>query len=303
MRLRHIEVFNAIMLTGSVSGAARLINITQPAVSRTLQHAEIQLGFALFKRAKGRLTATTEALALYPHIERLFAQLDEVQRLAANLRTASDAGELRILSVLALSYEVLPRALKRFRAQHPSITVTLASLHSPQIMSALLLQEADVGFAFSPVVHPSLTQEALADSRMVCIAPKGMLPRALLRNASVALHDLVKLPVIGLDSRDPVGTSLSQACRQAGVGFQQAVVTVQTYHAALAMAHHGLGVALVDGCTASSADRAKVDVLTLEPHIPVPIRALRFAGRPDSVAVRSITRCMREAIEEMKGPA
>jgi DNA-binding transcriptional LysR family regulator len=134
---------------------------------------------------------------------------------------------------------------------------------------------------------------------MVCIAPKGMLPRALLRNGSVALHDLVKLPVVGLDSRDPVGTSLSQACRQAGVGFQHAVVTVQTYHAALAMAHHGLGVALVDGCTAGSADRDKVDVLTLEPHIPVPIRALRFAGRPDSVAVRSITRCMREAIEEM----
>ncbi|MDM0012749.1 LysR family transcriptional regulator [Variovorax sp. J22P168] len=299
MRLRHIEVFNAIMLTGSVSAAARLINITQPAVSRTLQHAEIQLGFPLFQRTKGRLAPTNEALALYPHIERLFAQLDEVQRLAANLRTASDAGELRILSVLALSYEVLPRALKRFREQHPAIAVTLESLHSPQIMSALLLQEADVGFAFSPVVHPSLTQEALADSRIVCIAPRGMLPRALLRNGSVALHDLVKLPVVGLDSRDPVGTSLSQACRQAGVGFQ-AVVTVQTYHAALAMAHHGLGVALVDGCTAYSADRDKVDVLTLEPHIPVPIRALRFAGRPDSVAVRSITRFMREAIEEMK---
>lgn len=298
MRLRHIEVFNAIMLTGSVSAAARLINITQPAVSRTLQHAEIQLGFPLFQRAKGRLAPTTEALTLYPHIERLFAQLDEVQRLAANLRTASEAGELRILSVLALSYEVLPRALKRFREQHPAIAVTVESLHSPQIMSALLLQEADVGFAFSPAVHPSLTQEELADSRMVCIAPKGMLPQPLLRNGSVALHDLVKLPVVGLDSRDPVGTSLSQACRQAGVGFQ-AVVTVQTYHAALAMAHHGLGVALVDGCTASSADRDKVDVLTLEPHIPVPIRALRFAGRPDSVAVRSITRCMREAIEGM----
>ncbi|MFM9901533.1 MAG: LysR family transcriptional regulator, partial [Polaromonas sp.] len=52
MRLRHIEVFNAVMLTGSVSGAARLVNVTQPAVSRTLQHAELQLGFALFQRRK-----------------------------------------------------------------------------------------------------------------------------------------------------------------------------------------------------------------------------------------------------------
>ena len=50
MRLRHIEVFNAVMLTGSVSAAARMINVTQPAVSRTLQHAELQLGFALFQR-------------------------------------------------------------------------------------------------------------------------------------------------------------------------------------------------------------------------------------------------------------
>jgi len=299
MRLRHIEVFNAIMLTGSVSAAARLINITQPAVSRTLQHAELQLGFSLFARTKGRLTPTTEALTLYPHIERLFAQLDEVQRLATNLRSSGAAGELRILTVLALSYEVLPRALKAFREKHPGVAVVVESLHSPQIMSALLSQQADVGFAFSPAVHPSLLQESLADSRMVCIAPKGMLPRALVRNGSVALHDLAELPVVGLDSRDPVGTSLSQACRQAGVGFHRAVVTVQTYHAALAMAHHGLGVALVDGCTASSADRAKVDVLALEPHIPVPIRALRVAGRPDSVAVRAITQAMREAIEPM----
>ena len=70
MRLRHIEVFNAVMQTGSVSAAARLINITQPAVSRTLQHAELQLGFALFQRARGRLTPTNEALALFPRIVR-----------------------------------------------------------------------------------------------------------------------------------------------------------------------------------------------------------------------------------------
>lgn len=61
------------------------------------------------------------------------------------------------------------------------------SLHSPQIMSALLLQEADVGFAFSPAVHPSLTQEELADSRMVCIAPMSRLSPS--RNNLLTLHD------------------------------------------------------------------------------------------------------------------
>src|SRR3569833_2846759 len=100
MRLRHIEVFNAVMLTGSVSGAARLVNVTQPAVSRTLQHAEVQLGFALFHRVKNRLVPTTEALTLYPHVERLFANLDEVQRLADTLKTGRDAKEVRVVSIL-----------------------------------------------------------------------------------------------------------------------------------------------------------------------------------------------------------
>jgi DNA-binding transcriptional LysR family regulator len=297
MRLRHIEVFNAVMLTGSVSSAARLINVTQPAVSRILAHAELQLGFALFQRTKGRLTPTTEAQTLYPHIERLFTQLDEVQRLASNLKMGRSEGELHILSVLALSYEVLPRALKKFRAMHPQVVVTIDSLHSPQIVSALVLQEADVGFVFSAIAHPSLEQQHLADGRMVCVAPKGMLLSRLVKKGVVSLTDLDATPVISLDVRDPVGTSLSQACREVGVGLQS-MVTVQTYHSALALAHHGLGVALVDACTAISADRSKVDVLTLEPQIAVPIKSLRPINRPSSLLATAMTRCMQQAVQE-----
>ena len=295
MRLRHIEVFNAVMLTGSVSGAARLISVTQPAVSRTLQHAELQLGFSLFQRGKGRLVPTPEALTLYPHIERLFAQLDEVQRLAANLKTGGGVKELRILTVLALSYEILPHAIKLFRVKHPNVPITVKALHSPQIVSALALQEADVGFLFSPVVHAALAQEHLADGCMVCVAPKGMLAARLLKRGTVTLTDLAKVPVIGLDVLDPVGRSLNQACREAGVGLQFDI-TVQTYHSALALAHHGLGVALIDTCTAASANPSRVDVLALEPLIPVPIKALLPAGKPGSVAVRAFVRCFEQAV-------
>lgn len=295
MRLRHIEVFNAVMLTGSVSAAARLINVTQPAVSRTLQHAEIQLGFALFQRQKGRLIPTTEALTLAPHIERLFAQLDEVQRLAANLRAGRGGGELRVLTVLALSYEILPRALQLFRDRYPDVQISIESLHSPQIIAALVRQEADVGFVYSATAHPALAQEHLADSRIVCVAPRGMLQPQALQRQSVALSELVDLPVVGLDVRDPVGINLNQACRDAGVGLR-AVITVQTYHAALAMAQQGLGVALVDACTALSADRAKVDVVALDPHIPVPVRALRPSGKPGSMAARAMVKLMQQAL-------
>jgi DNA-binding transcriptional LysR family regulator len=236
MRLRHIEVFNAVMLTGSVSAAARLINVTQPAVSRILAHAELQLGFALFQRTKSRLVPTTEAQTLYPHIERLFQQLDEVQRLANSLKAGDRADELHLLTVLALSYEIIPRALKSFRKQHPDVRVAVEALHSPQIISSLVLQEADVGFVFSSVAHPSLEQQSLAQGRMMCVAPKGWLSTAMVKKGAVGLMELADKPVISLDVRDPVGTHLNHACREAGVGLQS-VVTVQTYHAALALAH------------------------------------------------------------------
>ncbi len=300
MRLRHIEVFNAVMLTGSVSAAARLINVTQPAVSRILAHAQLQLGFALFQRSKGRLIPTSEAQTLYPHIERLFTQLDDVQRLANNLKMGLSGGELHILSVLALSYEILPRALKMFREKHAGVVVTIDSLHSQQIVSALVLQEADVGYVFSAIAHPSLEQQRLADGLMVCVAPKGMLPVRLVKKGGVSLADLGTTPVISLNVRDPVGVRLGQACREAGVGLES-MVTVQTYHAALALAHHGLGVALVDACTALSADRSKVDVLALLPQIAVQIHALRPVNRPSSLLASSMTRCMQLAIQETLG--
>lgn len=65
MNLRHIEVFNAIMQSGSVTGAAQLLNVTQPAVSNVLRHAEQQLGLKLFERIAGRLQPTRKHMICF----------------------------------------------------------------------------------------------------------------------------------------------------------------------------------------------------------------------------------------------
>ncbi|CAB5657193.1 LysR substrate-binding domain-containing protein [Comamonas aquatica] len=298
MRLRHIEVFNAVMQTGSVSAAARLINVTQPAVSRTLQHAELQLGFALFERARGRLTPTNEAMALFPHVEKLYEQLDEVQRLAAGLRHGAVTDRLQVLTVFALSREVLPHAVAGFRQRYPQVQVTVQALHTPQVVSGLLLQEADVGFVISSAGQHALERESLAEVDMHCIVPKGLLPPSRIKPAGMALQDLADLPVVALDARDPLGMRINQACREHGVGLSP-VVTVQTYHAALSMAEYGLGIAIVDGCTASAADKRKVHVLPLLPRITVSVNALHLAQRPSSVLARAMTQEMRKALREL----
>lgn len=88
MRLRHIEIFQAIRQTGSVSAAAQLLHVSQPAVTKVLQHAELQLGFPLFLRIRGKLQPTPEALALEREVDKVSESLQGVRRLAQNLRRA-----------------------------------------------------------------------------------------------------------------------------------------------------------------------------------------------------------------------
>ena len=86
MRARQLEVFTAVMRAGTVTEAARLLNISQPALSQVLRHTEDDLGFALFTREKGRLKPTPEAQELYPEAERLFGELEGLRRKTADLR-------------------------------------------------------------------------------------------------------------------------------------------------------------------------------------------------------------------------
>jgi len=305
MRLRHIEMFNALMMTGSVSGAAKLMNVSQPAVSRMLLHAEMQLGFQLFQRIRNRLLPTPEAMALYPHVERVFADLDEVQRLSATLKSGRGAKELRVASILTLGHEVIPRAMKIFSAKFPDTSVVIKTLHSPQMLSALVLQEADVGFLYGPISHPALQMESVGQAQIVCVAAKGMIPGRTPKKPSISLQALANMRVIGVESSQTLGITVSQACREAGI-LLSTPITVQTYHAALALARHGLGVALVDSCTALSADPQHVDVATLEPPIPVSVLAARPAAKPFSVTVRAFTKAVQQVLAEAlaaKSPA
>lgn len=293
MKMRHVEAFNAVMLTGSVSGAARLINVTQPAVTRTLQHAELQLGFPLFNRSKSRLIPTKEAVLLYVEIDKLFKQLGAVQRLAANLRTGTVA-QIRVMMVPALGQAVLPRALALFRANNPETPVTVRMLNSSEIVTALSLREADVGFTFGRAQHPALSDEVLSDAEAYCVAPKGTFPDS----SEISLSNLLEKPVVMHDLGDHLGAVLQEARREAGVD-EPATITVQTYHAALALAQNRIGSALIDAYTASSADTDLVDVLRISPPLEMPIRVLRVEGAEMSVQLRRFVECFKTAANEV----
>ena len=112
---RHIEVFRAVMIAGSVTRAAEFLNTSQPTVSRELARMEQTIGFALFERVAGRLRATRPALALFEEVRQSYAGLERVASAAARLRAFRE-GQLSVISLPAFSHSILPDAFRRFHA-------------------------------------------------------------------------------------------------------------------------------------------------------------------------------------------
>lgn len=294
MRLRHLEIFNTVMLTGSASGAARLLHVSQPAVTKMLAQAEDQAGFRLFERSGGRIQPTAEAQALFALTRRAFSAMDDVRRLAANLRDGR-AGRIRIATIPALSLGVLPLAVQRFLAAHPGVGCDVATHHTHEIVQNLLHHELDVGFVFNAPPHEAVRAEAIAQARMVVVAPGDRS-----QDGPVALRDLAGGKFIGLDQADPLGGLLHGACQKARVELD-VVVRVQTYHTALQMAGAGVGLAVIDPYTAQAA-RGAVAIRELDPPLPFTLHALTARSRQSSNLVDRFVAHLKAAEREIARP-
>ena len=278
MKLKHLEVFHAVMLTGTLSGAARLLHVTQPAATQTLQLAELQLGYALFSRQKNRLVPTAEALVLYPEVQKLIGQLEAVRRLA-DAQKGGMATTLRVLVVPSLAVVQLPAALTLFRQRHAAVGLHIRTLHSREIAQALALKEADVGIVYGTQAPPGLEAQPIASGRLVCVSRSGVGRAA--PSGAVTLADVVRQPFIRIDERDPLGALLGALLAEHGArtGVQRSgEIVVQTHHTALVLAEHGFGPAVIDSFTAAARQDAALCVQPIEPEIRLGLHALQPAG-------------------------
>lgn len=287
-RIRHIEIFHAVMQTGTVKGAADILHITQPAASRLLQQAEQSIGVMLFQRVRGRLVPTVEAQRLFPEVEQLYAQLHAVRRSAANLGPGSET-VLRLLCVPGLSLEALPRALGLWNRTHSRVRLTFRTLHSTQIADAIVRREAELGFALEPSNHPAAIDLPIGHGRVVCVGLD-------LPDEPVPLQALADHPVIDLDPSDPIGRHLHIAYDAHGV-TPDARVTTSSYHAAIKMAAQGLGWAVVDSWSALYATRLPgLKVQPLLPEVRTTAYALQSRDLPRSSAADALVEQMGQAL-------
>jgi DNA-binding transcriptional LysR family regulator len=118
LSMQQIETFRAVMLTGSVSAAARELSVSQPSLTRLLRRTADVVGFHLFDVIRNRMVPTAEARELMRHVEYLDEQFDGLDSAIARLR-GEGTGLFRFGGSPSLGRALVPEALSRFRQAFP----------------------------------------------------------------------------------------------------------------------------------------------------------------------------------------
>lgn len=172
MNLHQMEVFHAIMTHGTVTGAARALNISQPSATGVLQHTEMRLKMVLFDRVKGRLMPTPEAKALFAQVERVFECVEGVQRTIDNLREAR-SGTLNIVAIPAVGAMLLPAAIGDFLTCHPNVSIRFQMRTRREVTELIESRAVELGFGFLTSVQAHIECREIARRDLICILPRG----------------------------------------------------------------------------------------------------------------------------------
>ena len=277
MNLRHMEVFNAIMRTGSVTGAARALNVTQPAVSAVLKHCESQLNMKLFTRVSGRLQPTPEANAIFPEIAAIFGRVDGVNALTQDL-AGGRLGTVSIAAAFPIANGYLTKAVATFIADRPKVRVALQSLTSPQVLASVVNREVELGIAYEPVVSSEVETKVLMRAGIACVMRSD---HPLARRKEVAVRDLERHSIITYLPQALFRRYVDRALSAAGI-VPNITAQVGLSLTGIMLARHGAGVALVEPFLVASMGLPGLVSRPLKPRIEVKTLLIRHKSAPHS---------------------
>ncbi|MDH3634916.1 MAG: LysR substrate-binding domain-containing protein [Gammaproteobacteria bacterium] len=169
---RQIDAFKRVVQTGSVTESARILGISQPAVSRLLSDLETQVGFQLFSRSGRNLKATPEALLLVEEVRRALSGLEQIKHTAAAIKNFKHA-QLRLISTPAFSTLIAPQLIRQFAARQPAAMVSLEIQSIDVALEWMVSQNFDFGIAPATLVNPAIMSHSLTDTQSICVLPKG----------------------------------------------------------------------------------------------------------------------------------
>lgn len=287
---RQLEAFRNVMVTGSMTTAAELLKVSQPAVSRLIKDLEKTLSIRLFRREGNRLIPGAEAQRLFREVDRFYQGIEQVQRVAQDLKSVR-IGTLRIASMHTLGLSLLTEGVRRFSLAHPGVLISLDVRNSLGILELTAAHQVDIGFVqMMGTEYPGVDVLPFPSVPAVCVLPRG---HALARKKAVHITDLQDESLISLSRNSPMRMRLEMALEAAGVTCRRSVDTTLA-HLACSMVAGGLGLTVVDQFSASRLSTPQVVYRPLLPTVPCEFSIVLPAHHPRSKVVDDFIYVMKQ---------
>ena len=287
LNFRQIETFRAVMLTRSMTQAAKDLNTTQPNVSRVIAQLESRIGLRLFERIAGKLIPTREGEVFFRDVELTFAGLRSLERSAATLRTRG-TGHLRISAVPSPALVTVPEAIRLFAEKFPDVTVSLHVADSITVCQWTAAGYSDIGVASDIFSNPGIGHHVASKSLGVCIVPAKH-PLATKRRP-LTPKDLAGERFLSLSPNDAMRKVIDAVFAAAG---DQRRLSYESHFAAAIchMVDLNLGVSIANPDVADSFRSLNIAIKPFAPDIVFSTYLVYPSGNPLSLLAKTFCEC------------
>lgn len=299
MEPRQLEAFAAVMSTGSFTGAARLLERSQPAITRLVQELESEIGYALFARNGPRVTPTEQGFLFYEDAERALAGLRQMHVRAAEIARGAPQ-PLLLAATSALAVGLLPPALARLEAGQGPAPVQLRAASPEQVVHAVLSGTVQLGACSLPLEHRGLQVQWIGQLPCIAVLPEND-PLAAL--PCVPLAALAQRRLITMSNPYRLRHRLDLVLTQAGQtpAPREALIETNASMNAQALVRAGLGVAVLEPLTAHGAPLDGLALRPLDTDIPFFFGVITPQSRPASSKVQALSEALLEAAAALPG--
>ncbi|NVO58456.1 LysR family transcriptional regulator [Rhodobacteraceae bacterium B1Z28] len=183
---RQVDAFRTVVSTGTVTEAAAMLGISQPAVSRLISDFEDEVGFQLFQRAGRVLVPTDEARLLVQEVRQAVSGMEHIKDSAAAIGKFGHA-RLNLVITPGVSSQLAPDLIGKFAVKCPHAMARMEIAPNDDAVEWMVSQNYDFGITTTEPANPSFESLVIKDSDVCCVVPTG---HALAGKALVQARDL-----------------------------------------------------------------------------------------------------------------
>lgn len=257
--LHKLNTFATVMQQGSVTQAAKVLCMTQPAVSTIIKQIERHYGIDLFDIIGKRLVATPAAELLYQQWQHLDASMTNLNNNMSAFHQGY-AGNIRIVMVSSGKYFISP-IIDSYLKRHPNVTFYCDIKRREQIQTDIINDQYHLGILTDPQASPKLEQHKIGENPLVFIAPAD---HDLAKKSSVSLKQLAQYPFIVREENAMISQKLYQTFQSQQLNLTT-LFTIDSTEALKQAVIAGLGLALVpEMCVSNEIKRGLVHKLNVD---------------------------------------